>query len=110
MNGLKKPPPRRELRHEEGRERRGACRSYHRAVPHRCHREPILATVSAEDGSFSLTGIPYGKHVVREIAAPEGYVMDETPYTVKVDQNGAVVEICNQQQAHSRQRLADQGG
>lgn len=38
-------------------------------------------------------GIPYGEHVVREIAAPEGYVMDETPYTVKVDQNGAVAEI-----------------
>ena len=46
-----------------------------------------------EDGSFSFTGIPYGEYVVREIAAPEGYVMDETPYTVKVDQNGAVVEI-----------------
>ena len=55
--------------------------------------EPILTTVSAEDGSFSFTGIPYGEYVVREIAAPEGYVMDETPYTVKVDQNGAVVEI-----------------
>ena len=55
--------------------------------------EPIMTTVSAEDGSFSFTGIPYGEYVVREIAAPEGYVMDETPYTVKVDQNGAVVEI-----------------
>ena len=31
--------------------------------------------------------------MVREIAVPEGYVMDDTPYTVKVDQNGAVVEI-----------------
>ena len=55
--------------------------------------ELILTTVSAGDGSFSLTGIPYGEHVVREIAASEGYVMDETPYTVKVDQNGAVLEI-----------------
>lgn len=55
--------------------------------------EPILTTVSAEDGSFSFTGIPYGEYVVREIAAPESYVLDETPYTVKVDQNGAVVEI-----------------
>ncbi len=55
--------------------------------------EPILATVSAEDGSFTFADIPYGEHVVREIAAPEGYVMDDTPYTVKVDQNGAVVEI-----------------
>ena len=55
--------------------------------------EPILTTVSAEDGSFTFAGIPYGEYVVREIAAPEGYVMDETPYAVKVDQNGAVVEI-----------------
>lgn len=57
--------------------------------------EPILATVSAEDGSFSFTGIPYGEYVVREIAAPEGYVMDEAHYAVKVDQNGAVIEITN---------------
>ena len=55
--------------------------------------EPILTTVSAEDGSFSFTGIPYGEYVVREIAAPEGYVLDETPHAVKVNQNGAVVEI-----------------
>lgn len=55
--------------------------------------EPILTAFSAANGSFSFTGVPYGEYVVREIAAPEGYVMDETPYTVKVDQNGAVVEI-----------------
>ena len=55
--------------------------------------EPILTTVSAEDGSFSFADIPYGEYVVREITEPEGYVMDDTPYTVKVDQNGAGVEI-----------------
>ena len=55
--------------------------------------EPILTTVSAEDGSFTFADIPYGEYVVREIAAPEGYVLDDTPYTVKVDQNGAVIEI-----------------
>ena len=55
--------------------------------------EPILTTVSAEDGSFSFEDIPYGEYVVREITEPEGYVMDDTPYTVKVDQNGAGVEI-----------------
>ena len=55
--------------------------------------EPILTTVSAEDGSFTFADIPYGEYVVREIAAPEGYVMDDTPYAVKVDQNGAVIEI-----------------
>ena len=57
--------------------------------------EPILTTVSAEDGSFTFADIPYGEYVVREIAAPEGYVMDDTPYTVKVDQDGAVIEITN---------------
>ena len=49
-----------------------------------------------ETGLFnviSFTGIPYGEYVVREIAAPEGYVLDETPHAVKVNQNGAVVEI-----------------
>ena len=35
--------------------------------------EPILTTVSAEDGSFTFADIPYGEYVVREIAAPEGY-------------------------------------
>ena len=55
--------------------------------------EPILTTVSAEDGSFTFADIPYGEYVVREIAAPEGYVMDETPHAVKVDKNGAVIEI-----------------
>ena len=57
--------------------------------------EPIMTTVSAEDGSFTFADIPYGEYVVREIAAPEGYVMDDTPYTVKVDQDGAVIEITN---------------
>lgn len=40
--------------------------------------EPILTTVSAEGGSFTFVDIPYGEYVVREIAAPEGYVMDDT--------------------------------
>jgi len=55
--------------------------------------EPIATTVSAEDGSFSFTKIPYGEYVIREVEAPEGYVIDETPYTVIIDKDGAVVEI-----------------
>ena len=78
--------------------------------------EPILTTVSAEDGSFTFAGIPYGEYVVREIAAPEGYVMDETPYAVKdaLCREGRSERRCGRdrdhQQAHSRQRSADQGG
>ena len=55
--------------------------------------EPIMSTVSADDGSFSFKDVPYGEYVVREIEAPEGYVLDETPYTVKIDSDGAVIEI-----------------
>lgn len=56
-------------------------------------KEPIATTVSAEDGSFSFKDIPFGEYIVREIKAPEGFVMDETPYAVNIDKDGAVVEI-----------------
>lgn len=56
-------------------------------------KEPVLTTVSAEDGSFSFKDVPYGEYVIREISAPEGYVMDEKPYDAVIDANGAVVEI-----------------
>lgn len=56
-------------------------------------KEPVLTTVSAEDGSFFFKDIPFGEYIVREIEAPEGFVMDETPYAVNIDKDGAVVEI-----------------
>ena len=56
-------------------------------------KEPIMTTVSAEDGSFSFKDVPYGEYVVREISAPEKYVMDDKPYDVKIDADGTVVEI-----------------
>ena len=52
-----------------------------------------MTTVSADDGSFAFKDVPYGEYVVREIVAPEGYVLDETPYTVKIDADGAVIEV-----------------
>lgn len=52
-----------------------------------------VTTVSAEDGSFFFKDIPFGEYIVREIEAPEGFVMDETPYAVNIDKDGAVVEI-----------------
>lgn len=56
-------------------------------------KEPIMTTVSAEDGSFSFKDVPYGEYVVREISAPEKYVMDDKPYDVKIAADGDVVEI-----------------
>lgn len=37
--------------------------------------------------------VPYGEYVVREISAPEKYVMDDKPYDVKIAADGDVVEI-----------------
>lgn len=56
-------------------------------------KEPVMTVISGEDGTFSFNNIPYGEYVVREIEAPEAYVMDETPYTVNIDKDSAVVEI-----------------
>lgn len=56
-------------------------------------KEPILTTKSADDGSFSFENVPYGEYVIKEIEAPTGYVLDSTPHSVKIDKDGAVIEI-----------------
>ena len=53
----------------------------------------IATTVSAEDGSFSFEKVPYGNWLVREIEQPEGFVLDETSYEVKISEVGQVIEV-----------------
>lgn len=59
----------------------------------------ILTTVSAEDGSFSFLRVPCGSWVIREIAAPEGYLLTDESFPVTVSEDGQVimVEIVNEQ-------------
>lgn len=38
----------------------------------------IMTATSEKDGSFSFAKVPYGKWIVREIEAPEGFVLDDT--------------------------------
>ena len=59
----------------------------------------ILNTVSAEDGSFSFPCVPCGSWVIREIAAPEGYLLTDESYPVTVSEDGQVIviEIINEQ-------------
>ena len=54
---------------------------------------PIAVTVSADDGSFCFEDIPYGEYFVKEIEAPEGYLMDENFYALVIDSDGKVIEI-----------------
>lgn len=57
-------------------------------------KENALKTaVSEDDGSFSFEDIPYGIWVVREIEQPTGFVLDETVYSVVIDENEKIVEI-----------------
>ena len=59
----------------------------------------ILTTVSAEDGSFSFPSVPYGSWIIREIAAPEGYLLTDESFTVSISEEGQiiVIEIINEQ-------------
>ena len=55
--------------------------------------EPIAVAVSEENGSFCFNDVPYGNYVVREIEAPERYLVDETPYEAVVSFDGETVEL-----------------
>lgn len=53
----------------------------------------ILTTTSAEDGSFSFVGVPYGEWIIREIKAPTGYILTEESYPVTVNYHGEMIEV-----------------
>ena len=53
----------------------------------------IMTATSEKDGSFSFAKVPYGKWIVREIEAPEGFVLDDTSYEVNIGENGQVIEV-----------------
>lgn len=53
----------------------------------------LMTATSAEDGSFSFAGVPYGNWIVREIEAPTGFVLSEEVFSVAVDKDSAVIEV-----------------
>lgn len=59
-------------------------------------KEPVLTTVSAEDGSFFFKDIPFGEYIVREIEAPEGFYLDEGTYAFSIKENGKTVIVENE--------------
>ena len=50
---------------------------------------------SSEDGSFSFENIPYGMWLVRELEAPEGYVLSDEIFEVQITGNNVVIELGN---------------
>ncbi|MBP3747405.1 MAG: hypothetical protein J6I47_08080 [Ruminococcus sp.] len=53
----------------------------------------LLTTESDKDGKFSFSDIPYGEYIVKEIAAPTGYILSDKQYEVNIFEDGDVVEI-----------------
>ena len=53
----------------------------------------IMTATSEKDGSFSFAKVPYGKWIVREIEAPEGFVLDDTSYEVNIGENEQLIEV-----------------
>ena len=58
-----------------------------------------LTDESDEDGNFGFTDIPYGEYIVKEIAAPAGYILSDEQYPVVIAENGDVVEITAENKA-----------
>ena len=53
----------------------------------------LLVSVTAKDGAFAFEDVPFGTYIVREIAAPEGYVLNEALHYVSVTVNEEVIEV-----------------
>ena len=53
----------------------------------------IMVTTSEKDGAFAFEDVPYGRWIVREIASPEGYVLNEALHYVSVTEDGEVIEL-----------------
>ena len=53
----------------------------------------IMTAKSDESGKFEFTEIPYGEYIVREIAAPTGYILSDESYHVSISEDGEIIEI-----------------
>lgn len=56
--------------------------------------ENALMTAKSDDmGCFSFTDIPFGEYVIRELSAPDGYVLSKESYPVAVSENDEIIRI-----------------
>lgn len=46
-----------------------------------------------EAGRFLFENVPYGDWIIRELKAPDGYILSEENYTVTVKENGETVKL-----------------
>ena len=53
----------------------------------------LLTAESDKDGSFTFNSVPYGEYIVKEIAAPTGYILSDKQYPVIIGEDGDVIEV-----------------
>ena len=53
----------------------------------------IVTATSDEQGKFEFAEVVYGEYIVREIAAPTGYILSDESYPVKTSEDGEIIEI-----------------
>lgn len=54
-------------------------------------------TVTTDElGTATFTDVPYGTYIVKELVAPEGYVLDETEQGVEITEKGQLVAIVHE--------------
>jgi uncharacterized surface anchored protein len=53
----------------------------------------LLTATSDAEGRFTFENIPYGDYVVRELAAPESYAVNEDNYYVSITADGQTIGI-----------------
>ena len=49
-----------------------------------------------ENGTYRMDGLGYGKYLVKEKAAPKGFLLDENVYAFSITEDGKTVEIENE--------------
>ncbi len=53
----------------------------------------IMTAKSDKQGKFEFTEVPYGEYIVREITAPDGYILSSESYPVIISEDGEIIEI-----------------
>ena len=53
----------------------------------------LQTAVSDKDGKFGFKDIPYGKYIVTEIKAPDGYVFSDTKYSVNISEDKQIIKL-----------------
>ena len=53
----------------------------------------IMTEKSDEQRKFEFTEVIYGEYIVREIAAPTGFILSDESYPVTISEDGEIIEI-----------------